>query len=145
MTSEQAYDGPGIDRRVSAWVLASGACIGVASFVYYYAQRLTTAHYDAKAHLVVARRMVDSVSPGYAQMGANWLPLIHLVYLPFVLNDSQYRSAVLPSLISVCCFALSGWLVYRIVARSSGSSAAGVFAAVILLANANSSTCGVAP
>ena len=30
----------------------------------------------AKAHLVVARRLFDSVEPGYAQMGSHWLPLV---------------------------------------------------------------------
>ena len=137
MISAPANDGRLTGRIASASTLAAGACVGVASFVYYYSQRLTTAHYDAKAHLVVARRIVDSISPGYEQMGANWLPLIHLIYLPFVLNDPQYRSAVLPSLVSVCAFALSGWLVYRIAARSTGSTAAGVFTAAILIANAN--------
>ena len=137
MISGPPNDGRFAGRIASASTLAAGACVGVASFVYYYSQRLTTAHYDAKAHLVVARRIVDSVSPGYEQMGANWLPLIHLVYLPLVLNDPQYRSAVLPSMVSVCAFALSGWLLYRIAARSTGSTAAGIFAAAILIANAN--------
>ena len=100
-------------------------------------QGLTVAHYDAKAHLLVARRMFDSLEPGYGQMGVNWLPLIHLVYLPFVLFDSQYRSGFLPSLISVFSFALSGWLTYRIAYRVTGSIPSGVFAALILFANPN--------
>jgi 4-amino-4-deoxy-L-arabinose transferase-like glycosyltransferase len=51
--------------------------------------------------------------------------------------ESQYRSGLLPSLISVCAFALSGWLTYRISYRLTGSMAAGVFAAAVLLANPN--------
>jgi hypothetical protein len=51
--------------------------------------------------------------------------------------DWQYRSGLVPSLISVCAFALSGWLTYRISFRLTGSSAAGVFAAIVLLANPN--------
>jgi len=118
-------------------ILLAGLITGTAFFVYYYAHGLTVAHYDAKAHLLVARRMIDSLEPGYAQMGVSWLPLIHLVYLPFVIFDSQYRSGLLPSLISVCAFALSGWLAYRISYRVTGSIAAGVFAAIVLLANPN--------
>jgi hypothetical protein len=124
-------------EQISRWVFLAGLAAGLAFFAYYYAHGLTLAHYDAKAHLVVARRMVDSVEPGYAQMGVNWLPLIHLLYLPFVIFDSQYRSGVLPSLISVCAFALSAWLAYRISCRVTGSIAAGVFAAIVLLANPN--------
>ncbi len=122
---------------VSRAILFSGFLIGIVFFVYYYAHQLTVAHYDAKAHLLVARRIVDSLEPGYSQIGVNWLPLIHLIYLPFVIFESQYRSGFLPSLISVCAFALSGWLVYRISYRITRSVAAGVFAAIILLANPN--------
>ncbi len=125
------------NKRIPRLILLAGLGTGIAFFVYYYSQQLTVAHYDAKAHLLVARRVVDSLEPGYAQMGAHWLPLTHLLYLPFVVFDFQYRSGLIPSLISVFAFAVSGWLVYRISYRLTGSAAAGVFAAIILLANPN--------
>jgi hypothetical protein len=128
---------PARRRRLAGSVLAAGALVGAAAFVYYFSHGMTTAHYDAKAHLVVARRIFDSFSPGYHQMGAQWLPLIHLLYLPFVFFESQYRTGLLPSLLSVCAFALSGWAVFRLALRATGSVEAGIFAAVILLANAN--------
>lgn len=127
----------GLDRLAPRWIPVLGAAVGAACFSYYYRLGLTIAHYDAKAHLVVARRIVDSIVPGYAQMGVNWLPLLHLLYLPFVLFDSQYRSGLIPSLISVASFALSGWLVFRIAHRATGSTAAGAFASALLLANPN--------
>ncbi len=125
-----------IDYR-AAGVLLLGTVIGGGCFTYYYLHGLSTAHYDAKAHLVVARRIIDSVAPGYSQMGAHWLPLIHLLYLPFVASDTQYHSAFLPCLISVFAFILSAWLVYRIAFRLTGSAWAGCFAALVLLANQN--------
>ncbi|MBZ5495054.1 MAG: glycosyltransferase family 39 protein [Acidobacteriia bacterium] len=125
------------EAYASRGILLLGAVIGLCSFAYYYLHGLSTVHYDAKAHLVVARRIVDSTAPGYSQMGAHWLPLIHLLYLPFVLIDSQYRTALIPSLMSVCAFALSAWLVYRISMRLTGSVPAGLFAAAMLLANPN--------
>src|SRR5437867_1359544 len=123
--------------QASRSVLALGFIVGLASFAYYYARGLTTAHYDAKAHLVLARGVLDSTRPGYAQLGVNWLPLTHLLYLPFASIDGQYRSAFLPSLLSVISFALSAWLVFRIVARFTRLGAAGLFAAVYLVANSN--------
>jgi hypothetical protein len=125
------------NRKASCLIFLGGLITGLACFLYYYAHHLTMAHYDAKAHLLVARRMIDSLEPGYAQMGVNWLPLIHIVYLPFVIFDSQYRSGLLPSLLSVLSYAVSGWLTYRIAHRLSGNVSAGVFAAIILLANPN--------
>lgn len=124
-------------ERISRLVFLAGLVIGAACFWYYYAHGLTVAHYDAKAHLLVARRLVDSLEPGYAQMGAHWLPLIHLIYLPFVIFDAQYQSGFLLSVFSVVCLALSGWLTYRIAWRMTGSVLSGVSAAAILYGNAN--------
>jgi hypothetical protein len=123
--------------REGRGVLWLGFAVGIISFIYYYSHGLTTAHYDAKAHLVVARRILDSTSPGYTQMGAHWLPLIHLLYLPAVFWDGQYHSGVIPSLISVSAFAVSGWMTFRIAQRMTGSAFSGFFAAAVVLGNPN--------
>ncbi len=39
---------------------------------------------DAVAHLGIARRILDARYPGLAQLGGVWLPLPHLLMLPFV-------------------------------------------------------------
>ena len=129
----------GFSRRPQAlrWILFAAFAVGAAHCLHYYAQGLTTAHYDAKAHLLVARRIVDSMEPGYAQMGVHWLPLIHLLYLPIVMFDSQYRSGLLPALISVAAFALSVVLTYKISYRFTGSAGAALLSAVVLAANPN--------
>jgi hypothetical protein len=124
-------------RKGSHFVLLAGLAAGLGFFYYYYSRQLTLAHFDAKAHLLVARRIVDSLEPGYGQMGVNWLPLVHLIYLPFIIFEFQYRTGLVPSLISVIAFAVSGWLAYRISYRLTGSIAAGLFAAFVLLANGN--------
>ena len=128
---------PPDNEKIPRLVFLAGLIIGASFFCYFYRHGLTTAHYDAKAHLLVARRIVDSLEPGYVQMGAQWLPLIHLLYLPFIIFDSQYRSGFLPSLISIVAFAWSGLLTYRISYRITGSVFAGVFAAVVLFSNTN--------
>ena len=61
--------------------MMAALAIGVGSAITYYVQDLTLSHYDAKAHLVVARRIVDSMRPGWMQIGAVWLPLPHLLNL----------------------------------------------------------------
>jgi len=128
---------PPFTARPATIVFVLGLAVGAVSFIFYFMGGLTVAHYDAKAHLVVARRIVAALEPGYAQMGAQWLPLVHILYLPFTLLNSQYRSGLLPSLLSVFAFALSVWLVYRIAVRVTASVPAGIFAAVLLMANPN--------
>ena len=63
-------------KTVPRLIFLAGPGIGIVFFIYYYVNQLTVAHYDAKAHLLVSRRIVDSIEPGYAQMGVQWLPLI---------------------------------------------------------------------
>ena len=60
---------------------AAGLLIGTSAALIYYFRGLTLSHYDAKAHLVVARRVLDSLTPEYSQIGAVWLPLPHLLNL----------------------------------------------------------------
>ena len=44
----------------------AGVALGVLAAWYYARQGLTLSHYDAKAHLVVARRVLDSLTPEYS-------------------------------------------------------------------------------
>ena len=48
-------------KLLAAW----GLLIGLAAAIFYYRRGLTLSHYDAKAHLVVARRVLDSLTPEY--------------------------------------------------------------------------------
>ena len=62
---------------------------------------LTLSHYDARAHLVVARRVLDSLMPGWQQIGAVWLPCPHLLNMLPVQVDAWYRSGASAIAISV--------------------------------------------
>ncbi len=53
--------------------------IGAAAAWYFAGLGLTLSHYDARGHLTVARRVTDSLTPGWRQFGALWLPLPHIL------------------------------------------------------------------
>jgi len=58
---------------------------------------------DAVAHLGIARRILDSRHPGMVQLGGVWLPLPHLLMLPFVQKMAWWQSGLAgawPSLVS---------------------------------------------
>ena len=59
---------------------------------HYHRLGLTLSHYDARGHLVVARRIFDSITPGWQQIGAVWLPLPHLLNALPVQVDAFYRT-----------------------------------------------------
>ena len=101
---------------------------------------LTLAHYDARAHLVVARRILDSLTPGWQQIGAVWLPLPHVLNMLPVQVDAWYRSGASGVAISVLSMALGG----RIARVASCSRTTGSIVAALhgrRAAAAQSRTC----
>jgi hypothetical protein len=88
---------------------------------YYAGHDLTLSHYDAKAHLVVARRIFDSLTPGWRQIGAVWLPLPHVLNAIPVQVDAWYRTGMSGVIISMLSFAAAAGSLTWLVARLSGS------------------------
>ena len=87
-------------------------------------QGLTLSHYDAKAHLVVARRVIDSITPGWQQIGAVWLPLPHLLNLLPVQVDAFYRTGASGVAISIAEHGRRRRTpAQRMVLRATGSTA----------------------
>src|SRR6266852_3076082 len=61
---------------------------------------------DAEAHLNIARRIIDSRTPGYPQFGTVWLPMLHALLLPFVARDELWRSGLAGAIPPAICFAV---------------------------------------
>ena len=111
--------------------------VGGAAAIHYSLIGLALSHYDARAHLVVSRRVFDSIVPGWQQIGAVWLPLPHLLDMVPVQIDAVYRTGAFAILISVASVALAAWAAARLIQRTTGSSSGGLAAAALLLANPN--------
>jgi hypothetical protein len=91
---------------------------------------------DAEAHLHIARRLFDSHRPGITQLGTVWLPLPHLLLLPFVAVDSWWRSGFAGAVPSGIEYLLAAVGLYRL-ARRWMSVAAALFALILFAANPN--------
>jgi hypothetical protein len=104
--------------------------------VYSYARAgLTLSHYDAKAHLVVARRILDSLTPGWEQVGAVWLPLPHLLNMVPVQIDALYRSGGSAIAVSVLSHAIATASIAATVLQLTASTAGAVLAAGLYATN----------
>ena len=69
--------------------------IGISARVRGALRAAITLYYgDAEAHLNIARRILDSRTPGPEQIGTVWLPLPHLLMIPFVMHDDWWRSGL---------------------------------------------------
>jgi hypothetical protein len=117
------------------WSLALALGAGVAW--HYAAAGLTLSHYDAKAHLVVARRVLDGLTPGWKQVGAVWLPLPHLLNLLPVQVDAWYRTGLSAVVMSVLSFATTAGLLSASVVRVTGSRLAALGTAVVFASDPN--------
>jgi hypothetical protein len=105
--------------------LLAALAIGVVAALVYGIEGLTLSHYDAKAHLVVARRIFDSLQPGWRQIGAVWLPLPHMLNAVPVQADWLYRTGVSAIVMSVGSFALAASALWWMVSEATGSEMAG--------------------
>ncbi|HSJ42743.1 MAG TPA: hypothetical protein VK955_17075 [Xanthobacteraceae bacterium] len=109
------------------------AILGTYSATVYWRAGLALSHYDAKAHLVVARRIFDSLTPSWEQIGAVWLPLPHLLNALPVQIDFMYRTGASAIAISILSFAVTVACIAALVRSLTGSRtgaflAAGLFA-----------------
>jgi len=123
--------------RLEGVLTTAAVVLGCTAAWVYHNAGLTLSHYDAKAHLVVARRVVDSITPGWQQLGAVWLPLPHLLNLPFVQFDALYRSGASAVAFSVLSFALAVFACTRLILQATGSRLAAIAGALVLLLNPN--------
>ncbi len=97
----------------------------------------TTWYGDAEAHLNIARRIVDSRTPGYEQIGTVWLPLPHLLMLPLVGRDELWRNGLAGALPPSLCFVVAGCFFYAALVRVLGSRAAALTGLLLLATNPN--------
>jgi hypothetical protein len=119
-------------------LLAAGAvAAGVVAWLAYLNAGLVLSHYDAKAHLVVARRVIDNITPGWQQLGAVWLPLPHLIQLLPTQIDLFYRTGAFGSLVSIACLGATTFAAARLVIHMTGSRLGAAVTAALLVLNPN--------
>ena len=92
---------------------------------------------DAPTHLNLARRVHDDLHPGLGQLGAYWLPLAHVIELPFVWNDALWHSGLAGAIPSMGCYLLSVWLIYQLAFLATAQRIPGAIAALAFAANPN--------
>ncbi|HUE87564.1 MAG TPA: hypothetical protein VMO26_15930 [Vicinamibacterales bacterium] len=123
--------------RVPLVLAGLAALLGTAAALYYATLGLTLSHYDAKAHLVVSRRILDSLTPGWEQIGAVWLPLPHLVNMLPVQIDVLYRTGWFAVVLSIASHALATGSIGATVLALTSSRAGAMLAATLYAANPN--------
>lgn len=110
-----------------------GALFSVAAFGYCFPRQMLLLYGDAVAHMGIARRIIDSQSPGISQIGSVWLPFPHILMIPFVARMVWWQDGVagaIPSMIAYVLSVAGLWRLCRYWLRPAGAVAATLFFAL---------------
>ena len=112
-------------RRVE-WlaVLACCAAASLAAVVWSWRNGAMLNYGDAVAHLHIARRVFDCHQPRFTQLGSVWLPLPHILLIPFVQKYSWWANGIAGVIPSVLAYMAACAGVYRLARRWLQPSAA---------------------
>jgi hypothetical protein len=101
--------------RGAARVAGVAALVSLFSFLYYLQRSDLLLYGDAVAHINIARRVFDSQTPGLLQLGTVWLPLPHLLMIPFIFSGAMWRSGAGGSISSMIAYVLGVVGIFRLV------------------------------
>jgi 4-amino-4-deoxy-L-arabinose transferase-like glycosyltransferase len=104
------------------------AFVGVIVFGYCSRHDLLLLYGDSVAHLHIARRVFDSLNPGFRQLGSVWLPLPHMLMIPFVMRMEWWQNGLAGAIPSIACYILGCVGIYRLARLwlSAGTAAVAV-------------------
>jgi Gpi18-like mannosyltransferase len=123
--------------------------IGITAARWCFERGYTLDYNDAEAHLDIARRILDSRTPGPEQLGAVRLPLPHVLMIPLVMragveagsnevtNVAWWRSGLAGVIPSCIAFILAGTFLFAAARRAYASTSAAFAVAFIFALNPN--------
>lgn len=129
------------DINLLAWL---ATCVSIFAFLFYYRSGEILLYGDAIAHINIARRVFDSKTPGLLQLGTVWLPLPHLLMIPFLVSTRMWRSGAGGSIPSMAGYVFAVIGIFRLTRTALAQNApdrytrfAAWVAAIVFAANPN--------
>jgi hypothetical protein len=116
-------------------------CVSVMSFLFYAKSGEVLLYGDAVAHINIARRVFDSKTPGLLQLGTVWLPLPHLLMIPFLISNDWWQRGLGGSIPSMAAYVFAVVGIFRLTrsalsetARPDAAARVAAWTAAILFA-----------
>jgi hypothetical protein len=106
---------PAVRDRSAARVAGVAVLVSLFSFLYYFQRSDLLLYGDAVAHINIARRVFDSQTPGLLQLGTVWLPLPHLLMIPFLWSDAMWQNGAGGSIASMIAYVFGVVGIFRLV------------------------------
>jgi hypothetical protein len=108
-------DNAASDSAGTRYVCVGATLASLFSFLIFYRRGDILLFGDAVAHINIARRVFDSRTPGPLQLGTVWLPLPHVLMMPFIMSRWMWRTGVGASIPSMIAFVFSVVGIFRLV------------------------------
>jgi hypothetical protein len=105
------------DKKGTLVIILLPLSIGIVTAGYLHSiDDMALIYYsDSISHLVRARQLVESSNPGLEELGTVWLPLPHLILLPFSLVDLLFKSGLAGTLVSLPSIAITAAILYKMI------------------------------
>jgi hypothetical protein len=113
------------------------ALVSAAAIWFFYRDGSFMNFGDAEAHLNIARRVLDSRTPGYDQLGTTWLPLPHLLIVPFARHNGLWRTGLAGSIPSAACFVIAAIFLFAATRRIFENLSCAILATGLFVLNPN--------
>ncbi len=92
---------------------------------------------DAESHINIAKRVLSSSTPGFAQLGGIWLPLPHIMMLPFIWSDYLWRTGLGGAIVSSVSYIISSIFLYRLMQLVMRDKGVAFFGTIVFVSNVN--------
>lgn len=119
------------------FVITPAVALAITATSWSFMNDATVAYGDAESHLNIAKRVVHSITPGAAQLGGIWLPLPHIMMIPFVFFDGLWRTGLAGSIVSGFCYILTAVVIYKLTLLLTKHKLAAVTASWVFMTNPN--------
>ncbi|MEK7495710.1 MAG: hypothetical protein AAB603_03910 [Patescibacteria group bacterium] len=97
------------------FVWISAIITSIIAWFFSFTNGYVLTYNDAASHLNIARRIVDNLTPGLAQIGTVWLPLPHLLMLIFAWSDFMWHTALAGSIVSMTAYVVTVLFTYKLI------------------------------
>ena len=113
------------------------ACnMSIAACSYAFTHNDIMLYSDAYAHLRIALRVIDA-NFSLAQLGGVWLPLPHILILPFIWNNYLWRTGLAGSIPSMVCYIITTIFLFLSARRLTKDHLASFVGTLVFVLNPN--------
>lgn len=124
-------------QKINKVIILILTLISITAIYYCYSHNLILIYNDARSHLNIARRVIDNLTPGLVQLGGTWLPLYHILMLPFIWNNFLFHSGISGSIISGLAYIAASYFIYKTIFHLTRSRIAVLVGLVVFALNPN--------